>query len=233
MPPHASVTAFGDSEQARLMAATQAEELINQFCIDLKLSGEARTRRRLDFNKETAVAQAVPRAYTNRDRGKWPLWHYINESVNSFHANVPNMQDVYGAILRSPWRLAHIWCTIFSEYPEGAERDKWIDAFLEDAVADSCFNQKWKSIEEFSEQLGKVGTVVHRLQQLQKQHQAEFAEIFDDRELSQEEQDQAEASKLAEICQKHGETARDKHGAIRDITMEDCVAFVRDPSSIL
>ena len=93
-------------------------------------------------------AGKIPVAHDNSSRGKWPLWQYINAGVNTMHVNVPNMADIIGALLRAPFAAlrAYLRC---KDLPEELAR------FYEDGISDSCFNGKWKALEEFNAGLDK------------------------------------------------------------------------------
>jgi hypothetical protein len=232
LPLHSSPEAFGVSSQARHIAISTAGSLIESFCAEFRLHGKERSRRRLAFNA-TDMQQPVPQARSNKDRGKWPLWQYINDGVNSFHVNVPNMPDIYGALIKAPWHLAKAWCTIHSEFEPGPEREKWIADFFEDAVADSCFNGKWKAIEEFNARLSKLGSITDRLQKLQQRHQVSFTAIYNLTHVDEVEKDRQEADLLYRLCCQEWPAGRDGRGRVRTITKEDCAAFVADPGSLL
>ena len=98
-------------------------------------------------------ASAIPLAWDNMSRGKWPLWQYINAGVNTMHVNVPNMADVIGALLRAPFAAlrAYLLC---KDSPEELAR------FYEDGISDSCFNGKWRALEEFNVGLDKQATLL-------------------------------------------------------------------------
>jgi hypothetical protein len=232
LPLHDSTYAFGASSQAREIAISAAGPVIESFCADFGLEAQARSRRRLAFDSAD-LTQQVPLARSNKDRGRWPVWQYINDGVNSFHVNVPSMPDIYGALIKAPWHLAKAWCTIHSEFEPGPEREKWIAEFFEDAVADSCFNWKWKAIEEFNARLSNLGCITDRLQKLQQRHQADFAAIYNLAGVDGAEKDRREAALLFTLCCEESPTGRDRQGEERTITADDCTAFVADPGALL
>lgn len=169
---------FGNSAQAREMAIVAAGDLITQFVKRFRLSREDVRRRHLEFNPSN-LRQSVHRATDSTDRGQRPLWQYVNPPAqNSFHANVPNMPGTYGALLRAPYHAARAMCVILCKF-DGAEREQWLDAYFEDCIADSCFNAKWKSIEEFNERLAHLGTIGDILQRIEQKAQKEFGDIYD------------------------------------------------------
>merc|ERR1712151_588933 len=135
------------------------------------------------------------------------------------------MPDIYGALIQAPWHLAKAWCTIHSEFEPGPEREKWIADFFEDAVADSCFNGKWKAIEEFNARLSKLGSITDRLQKLQQRHQDDFGALYNLADIDDAEKDRREAALLYRFCCQECPTGRDTRGQERQITEEDCVAF--------
>ena len=166
---------FGNSDQAAVIAHVAAEILLNRFARDFKLSKGAAKKRKVDPND---IPSTIPTARSNSDRGKFPLWRYANAGQDSFHANVPHVDDVVGALLRAPLRAAKIYLTIFLEN-SGEALQAHLDRFFTDCIADACFNQKWKAIEEFGQQMAREKTIVYTLQSMQQRHQSEFLEVMD------------------------------------------------------
>jgi len=221
-PEWSSTHEFGDSLQAREIAAAAAGELCERFAADLELS-EEEAQKRAVWSTDIS-AEDVPMACHNTDRGRWPLWHYRNVGQDSFHANVPTMSDVTGALLRAPFHCARIWASLHAMH-QGEELQARIDAFFEDAVADTCFNQKWRAVEEHAAALAREGCISDVLARLQQQHQKVFAPIFDvdDAECSRE---KAEMWRLAA-----GLMGRDKSGTLRPLREEDIAQWVDDPGA--
>eukprot|EP00756_Hemistasia_phaeocysticola_P022230 Hpha_TRINITY_DN15820_c1_g3::TRINITY_DN15820_c1_g3_i3::g.187149::m.187149 len=213
---------FGDSEQAGEIAAAAARELCDRFVSDLGMS-EADAKKRQVWSGDICPAR-VPMACHNTDRGRWPLWHYRNVGQDSFHANVPTMSDVTGALLRAPFHCARIWASLHAMH-EGEDLRQRIDSFFEDAVADTCFNQKWRAVEEHAAALAREGSIADVLARLQQRHQGVLAPIFDsdDAECSQE---KAQMWRLAD-----GLLARDKTGKLRALREADIRQWVDDPSA--
>ena len=147
--PYRSPEEFGNSKEAADMARAAASTLIEDFCNNFKLSPADRRRRCLELS-----AGPIPVNTSSRDRGKSAIWQYIGPGVNSFHVNVPNMDDVIGALLRSPWHAVKCWSKIHLLNDE-REREEWIEKFFTECIEDSCFNAKWKSINSFCEKLAQ------------------------------------------------------------------------------
>eukprot|EP01006_Ploeotia_vitrea_P016642 TRINITY_DN47413_c0_g1_i1.p1 TRINITY_DN47413_c0_g1~~TRINITY_DN47413_c0_g1_i1.p1 ORF type:complete len:570 (+),score=76.17 TRINITY_DN47413_c0_g1_i1:21-1730(+) len=209
---------FGDSEQARQMAIEAAKPFIQEFVEQWKLTPEEQEKRRIVVPEDP---DDVPLATECTDRGKWCIWQYINTGVNTFHANVPNMTDVVGALLRAPFELIR-------SYVQSKEvgSDK-VKEFFDTAISSSCFNAKWKSIETFSEQFKKEGTIVDKLQKLQKEEQTKFKDIFgaDDDKCTKEKDLMWSLVKAQNL---RGKSEKDEK--VRLITKADVEAWVDDPA---
>eukprot|EP01062_Namystynia_karyoxenos_P069523 TRINITY_DN65002_c0_g1_i1.p1 TRINITY_DN65002_c0_g1~~TRINITY_DN65002_c0_g1_i1.p1 ORF type:complete len:631 (+),score=233.98 TRINITY_DN65002_c0_g1_i1:264-1895(+) len=214
---------FSSSPQAESIAVTAATELCERFAQAFKLSEKQQKDRKIHPSQ---ITSPLPRAGNHQDRGKWPLWHYVNAGQDSFHANVPTMSDVNGALLRAPFHCVRYYCLLHLLY-DGAELEARMDAFFEDCVADTCFNQKWKSIEEFGARLAHEGTVVDVLQRVQQEHQHEFSKILDE----DDEQGTREKQRMWELVQ--GKAGKDMEGRVRAITESDVRRWVDDPSVVI
>eukprot|EP01012_Entosiphon_sulcatum_P033684 TRINITY_DN4264_c0_g1_i6.p1 TRINITY_DN4264_c0_g1~~TRINITY_DN4264_c0_g1_i6.p1 ORF type:complete len:721 (+),score=127.13 TRINITY_DN4264_c0_g1_i6:3473-5635(+) len=128
-PEFGSPDEFGASQQAQDIARAQAATLMDAFAQEFGLTTEQqRQQRRVHV---PPAGEAIPVARSNTDRGRWPIWQYINVGVNSFHANVPTMPDVIGALLKAPFHCARAYLLSQDDLP----------GFFEEAVADSCFNR--------------------------------------------------------------------------------------------
>eukprot|EP01065_Artemidia_motanka_P011793 TRINITY_DN1642_c1_g1_i1.p1 TRINITY_DN1642_c1_g1~~TRINITY_DN1642_c1_g1_i1.p1 ORF type:complete len:605 (+),score=142.00 TRINITY_DN1642_c1_g1_i1:62-1816(+) len=171
---YTSTGQFGRSRQATEMAVHTAETAIQGFVERFGFSRQEMLKRRLVIENRSDVHVAT----SSHDRGCHAIWHYTNVGQDSFHANVPMMSDVYGALLRAPFHAAAALARVLVMF-KGAERDKWIDAFMEECIADSCFNMKWKAIEEFCAGLGELGSVDNVLASTMEQHQQEFGKLYD------------------------------------------------------
>eukprot|EP00760_Papus_ankaliazontas_P036687 PhM_4_TR8378/c8_g3_i3/m.65960 len=217
---------FGKSAQARAMAIAAAEPLLESFCTHMKLTTVQQQSERCVQYREYANALKhgragaikLPVATNNTDRGHAPLWQYVNCGVNSFHVNVPNMSDVVGALLRSPISaaVAYLLCR---------HDDDALDAFFEDAIADSCFNAKWKSLEEFNAGLAKKGRISNVLAELQKKYQKRFMDMY-------ARPGQTDSDEVALVLELIGSSTvgTDKDGNVRPITRADVAAWVADPA---
>lgn len=232
LPTFASTQDFGDSQQAHDIAIHSAQLAIDEFTKVVKMAQNERSKRRIQLT----TPYTIPIARDNTDRGKYPLWRYMNCGVDSYHANVPHMPDVVGALLRAPLKCIELYSLLFTGAfgpapPTSLDRDapcelspatqQLLLEFFDNCVSDSCFNGKWKAIEEFEATLQHKGTIADVLQRLQQEHQHKFtAELFDgdDAEHSNE------AALLLSLCQ--GQKGRDGSGTIRSITESDVKAFV-------
>jgi hypothetical protein len=221
LPTHASIHDFADSDQAREIAVACATMALEDFGRLFRLS-QAEAEARQVAPSQIPARGAIPVASSNTERGRWPLWRYINAGQNSYHANVPSLDDVIGALLRAPFHCARHYAFLHLRDGERADMGR----FFEDCVVDSCFNMKWKAIEEFGHNLAHEGTIVHVLQLLQVRHQAVFAPIIaadDDTHIGEE----TEMLRLVRAEQPYGFDAK---GRLRAITVDDVKRWVADPS---
>eukprot|EP01064_Diplonema_japonicum_P025227 TRINITY_DN362_c4_g1_i1.p1 TRINITY_DN362_c4_g1~~TRINITY_DN362_c4_g1_i1.p1 ORF type:complete len:596 (+),score=127.76 TRINITY_DN362_c4_g1_i1:52-1788(+) len=214
---------FGESEQAFDIAETAAEMLLTQFVNDYSLTEEQAKARNVSPSQ---FSRPIPLAKSNTDRGKWPIWHYVNVGQNSFHANVPNISDVNGALLKVPLHCVRTYLQVHS-FPEEELQD-WLDKFYEDAVADSCFNMKWKAVEEFALTLESHGTITDILQRLSVKHQQVFSSIMDDDDELYTKEKSAMWG-FVSAGDLHGKSVKDG-GKFRVITREDVEKWVDEPS---
>jgi hypothetical protein len=221
LAPFGSSGAFSSSTQADEIAVNCATQAIDDFAALFSLT-DADCRARLIHPSQMKLP--IPTATDNSTRGHTPVWHYMNAGQDSFHANVPPLDDVVGALLKAPFACAEHYAAIHATF-SGAELTAKLDRFFEECVVDSCFNMKWKAIEEFGASLRHEGTIVDVLQRLQMAHQDVFTEAFFD---ADNEQQDAEAAAMARVAV--GRMGRDKTGAVRAITAADAAEWVRDPS---
>eukprot|EP01063_Lacrimia_lanifica_P021170 TRINITY_DN2843_c0_g2_i1.p1 TRINITY_DN2843_c0_g2~~TRINITY_DN2843_c0_g2_i1.p1 ORF type:complete len:633 (+),score=236.37 TRINITY_DN2843_c0_g2_i1:46-1944(+) len=216
-PTHSNTRDFADSQQARDIAATAATTLLEKFNSDFKFTKAQAAERRTDPD---AMDRAdIPMACHNTDRGRWPLWRYRNCGVDSYHVNVPSLDDVNGALLRAPLQCLKGYLT--------AKACGEVDAFFEDCVVDSCFNMKWKAIEEFNAQYARRGTIRQLLEEVQHAHQVEFARIMDE---DDDDNTQEVAAMLRHLRGKKGMAST---GALRIITEADVRKWIADPGAEL
>ena len=229
-------TEFSYSDDALDIAEEAAKTLLAGFRKDFKLGEEEAQQRNV---AESQLSRPVPVANHNEDRGKWPLWHYDNVGVDSFHANVPNMPDVNGALLLAPVHCARAYIRVHTlangkaaAEADGESREvvleQYLQRFFEDCVVDSCFNMKWKAIEEFNCQLSHEGTVVHMLQCTQATHQTLFSAIMDD----DDDNYTKEKRQLFELLRGHTAFST-KEDKVREITQDDVNAWIDDPAVVL
>lgn len=173
-----SAEALANSEVGKRIAVSQAKTVIDDFAERLKLSHQQRRQRRIDLDEKDLN---LPVATSNDDRGKTAVWIYKNVGVLTFHANVPTMSDVYGALLLAPYHLAKAYILCLQQGQRSAdELQRQLDDFFENGVSDSCFNAKWKSIEMFVKEREKAGSIEDVLNEIQKKHQAKFLALDDD-----------------------------------------------------
>ncbi|KAJ9454575.1 hypothetical protein DIPPA_29845 [Diplonema papillatum] len=222
-PPLHSTREVADCETVRRMVLNSAGELLGNFIATFNLSADEQEDRQCFVPPPDYVIKVATR---HTDRGRWPVWQYINGPANSYHVNVPLIDDVVGALLLAPWHAAKAYCLIMAKY-DGAE-DK-LDDFYRNCIDDTCFNGKWKSIELFNEDLEKRDTVSAVLASMQKEHQQRFCKIYD--EVDDEQKcDEAVIAAMWELvvaAQAQGEL---KDGAKVSITRDMVDAWVRNPS---
>ena len=204
---------FGSSIQAREMAVSAARPMLESFCKDMKLTPQQLKQRKVD--SDSLTTSSIPMATHNTDRGKFPLWQYVNVGQNSFHANVPCLPDVVGSVLLSPYHLMLCFSIIMTRPEE--DRETLLDSFFEDCVVDACFNLKWKAIEEFIISLASFDTISSALAECEKCEQRIFNKIFDNEKTTDDEKNIEEASALWDLLK--GKYARDeKTNTTRAIT---------------
>lgn len=226
-PVYATPEAFGDSPQAQDIAKHCAIPLLMEFAKACKFTTPAEIQKRaID---PAAIATPIYMSTSNTDRGKHPVWRYKNAGQNSYHVNVPSIDDVNGALIKAPLHCLRHWLTIHAVYRPGPDLDKWRESFFEDCVVDSCFNMKWKAIEEFGHKLAHHGSIVDVLQRLQAEHQEIFTVAFFDADNEEQAAEKREMAALAV-----GKIAREaKSHKLRAITAADVSAWVDDPAVVL
>ena len=223
LPTFANSDAFGTSQQAQDIALACAVPLLQDFAAKLKL-----TPAQIDARKIATASLTTPAhvAGDNNDRGNHPIWQYKNAGQNSFHANVPNLDDVTSAVLKAPFHCLRHWCFIFAVFGHDpiALAAKVEDAFA-NLIDDSCFNYKAKAIEDFGAKLAHEGTIVDVLQRTQAENQRVFTAAFFEAD------DEAQTKEIAEMTRcVAGRKGRDKTGKVRDITEADVKSWCVDPS---
>jgi hypothetical protein len=220
LPTFGSSHEFGSSVQATEIAIACGTPLLEGFISKFRLS-EAQAKARQVHPSQ--VSASLPVASDNSTRGHCPIWHYVNAGQDSFHANVPCMEDVIGALLRAPFACVEHYASIQLQHVNDpvALRTKLHD-FFENCVVDSCFNMKWKSIEEFGAALAHEGTVVDVLQKVQMTNQGVFTSEFFDADTPTQDNEIREMWRLVE-----GMSGRDKAGELRKITQDDVAKWSR------
>eukprot|EP00742_Colponemidia_sp_Colp-10_P014263 GILJ01016180.1.p1 GENE.GILJ01016180.1~~GILJ01016180.1.p1 ORF type:complete len:514 (-),score=107.45 GILJ01016180.1:169-1572(-) len=279
-PEYAGTHDFSASAQAAAIAATAAQNSIDHFVEIMGIGKDneaAKAKRNLIIDKKAVPTYTLQSktgsqptfatnftpvilATNNADRGNAALWHYVNCGMDSFHANVPHMADVNGALLKAPFRCAEYWFQLLALHgpyngsssvlcdPEvgftgeaSAEFLEHLDAFFEDCVADSCFNQKWKAIEAYGESLAHEGTVVDVLQRLQVANQAlfDYGDEEDEAVITQKDIDtmwplaNGRVGKAAATASPGSPTAGHKKVVTRLITKDDVEAWVKNPAIVI
>lgn len=141
------------SEEVRKAAQNMIDgfkDLFAEFRIDP-------ARRIIDL---AVTGNVFPQATNNLDRGNYPIWTWSLQGTNTkFHVNVPDITDVFGAVLLAPMRLAQTFVLLKSLY-RGKELNEKLHEFFgprpgrEDtdagALSTRCFNMKWNAILNFS-----------------------------------------------------------------------------------
>lgn len=231
LPTFHSLDAFANSDCARDIAVNCAKSALQDFIDLFKLSQEAAVARKVLPDRITP--NSIPVATNNTDRGRHALWRYTNAGQDSYHANVPTMDDVIGALLKAPFHCIkqYAFMAVQQEQKEGnivqISQPK-LTKFFEECVVDACFNMKWRAIEEYSAAVAHEGTIVDVLQKLQMEHQSVFsAEFF----AADDEQSTNEKAKMFELVQNAGGMGKEAlSGKIRSITKQDVDKWVSDPS---
>eukprot|EP00744_Colponema_vietnamica_P017828 GILI01025099.1.p1 GENE.GILI01025099.1~~GILI01025099.1.p1 ORF type:complete len:541 (-),score=130.42 GILI01025099.1:97-1719(-) len=217
LPTFSSSTAFGDSQQAKEIAINLATQALQKFQNELKISDSV-LKANHAHPSQIDPDMSITIARDNSTRGHVPLWRYMNAGQDSFHANCPELEDVVGALLRAPlhcvYHYAYLFSGVYGPWAIGAPVEastngksfaesvppplqEKLRAFFEDCVADSCFNLKWKAIEEFGHMLRHEGTMTNVLQLLQMRHQKELLEFYAKLDEEDEENNSAEAPAVA------------------------------------
>jgi len=96
-PTFNSVAEFGQSLVAAEIAKNSALLALSEFAAKLKLNDQQQKARLVHPSQ---IQSPIPIAQSNSERGHIPLWHYVNAG---FHANVPSLDDVVGALHLSPF----------------------------------------------------------------------------------------------------------------------------------
>lgn len=224
LPQFGSTEEFARSPQAAEIAVNCSLPLFDDFAKMMKLNDEGRSKRRIHASQ---IQQPIPVAASNTDRGKHPVWHYQNCGVDSFHANVPEMEAVNGALLKAPFHCLQYWLHIHCLF-KGDELAGRVDDFFENCISDACFNGKWHAIELFGEKLAHEGTIVDVLQRAQMDNQQIFTCAFFD---ADDENRSKEVDEMCKLCV--GRVGRDKSKKLRPITREDVEAWVADPAVVI
>jgi hypothetical protein len=165
--------ALANSTYGKAMAVQAAGVVIDEFTKRLNLTAAEVAHRRIALDRDP---ESIHEATGHTDRGKWPIWKYNNVGVLSFHANVPTLNDVYGALLRAPYHLVKAFLLLHQK-PVAARAAALAD-FYENAVVDSCFNAKWKAIEEHVSVLEACGGIDDVLNKFQAAKQKHFTPAF-------------------------------------------------------
>jgi hypothetical protein len=210
LPPFDDAAALAGSEFGKRIAVNQAKTMIDAFAQRFKLSTVEKKKRRITLDAEDLV---MPTATNNEDRGRCAVWVYQNLGILTFHANVPTMSDVYGALLLAPYHLA-------KAYLLTDDTQAGLEDFFENAVSDSCFNAKWKSIEMYLDSCIAHGSIEDVLNRLQKDNQKAFLEI----DVDDDDGMKVELDIMTRLAT--GASGYDpKTKQVRPITLQDIVAW--------
>eukprot|EP01059_Diplonema_ambulator_P010279 TRINITY_DN2028_c2_g1_i1.p1 TRINITY_DN2028_c2_g1~~TRINITY_DN2028_c2_g1_i1.p1 ORF type:complete len:449 (+),score=70.13 TRINITY_DN2028_c2_g1_i1:218-1564(+) len=223
LPQYATPKEFGNSEQAAEIARVASRELLLRFAKDHGLSKADVKKRKVD---PAEITKNIPVARSNSDRGKYPLWRYVNVGQDSFHCNVPCLEDVVGALLRAPIRAAKIYLRMLLTHKGEALKER-ITHFFGECIVDACFNQKWRAIEEYEKAVNREDSIVTILQTLQKEHQGKLLKVMDCDDSNYT----LEKSVMWNLAR--GRCGRDSQGVTRGITQKDVEKWVDDPAAEL
>eukprot|EP00758_Cryptobia_borreli_P009076 Tbor_TRINITY_DN5444_c3_g3::TRINITY_DN5444_c3_g3_i1::g.24913::m.24913 len=202
-----------NSQEATEMVYTSAKFLINSFIETMKLNDATIEKRAIKLPNRCPHHSEIPVETQSSNRGRFPIWGYMNVGVLTFHVNVPNLNDIMGAVLKAPFHLVKTFILIAQR--EGVIQTQPADVnntnlqnfilemknFFSDggAVSDSCFNGKWKAIEAYLDKVTMMDTIEQVLFRLQSENQNIFTrELFEmDDEVRTRET--AEMVKLVEL----------------------------------
>ena len=223
LPLIGSMDAFSASATAQTMAVEHGKTLCDEFAKALKLTEAQRQARNISLSQ---IQRPIPQSCGHTERGHVPVWHYVNAGQDSFHVNVPSLDDVVGALLKAPLQCALHYCALYEKHGESAAAlQAALDDFFEECVQDSCFNMKWRAIEEFGRKLEQQGSVADVIAKTQQTHQHVFSMDF---MMDDDDEHTGEIRELTRLTS--GKKGRDSHGTLRLITEKDVVAWVNDPS---
>lgn len=244
IPVFSDTHEFASSKQAEEIAVTCAQVAIDAFSAQFKLSDAQKKQRKLHPSQFTSP---IPIATDNTTRGKHPVWHYRNVGQDSFHANVPSMPDVVGALLKAPLlaiqQYAMLCSGLFFESTDipstlptrraatdpavlSRAAEAALAEFFDVCIADSCFNGKWKAVEEYAATMEHRGTIEDVVQRCQAAHQSSFpASLFD----TDDEQHTKEIALLWSFVD--GLSGKDGK-SVRRITLDDVTRIVIRQSSV-
>lgn len=221
--PFANPQELAHSADGLNIAKAAAKPLVDVFVDRMKLSPVQIHSRCIDLDAMTELHVAQG----NTDRGTFPLWLYENVGVLSFHVNVPTLPDIYGALLRAPYHLVKGFALLQLRCGGDEQRlCEALDDFFERAVADSCFNAKWKSIEEYAAGMENVGSISNVLNDLQMKHQDVFTPQFMEADPKRE----RETREMWRLAQESSLTGRGPQGNVRKITLQDVIDWIRATS---
>ena len=221
--PFRSSGEFSQSPMCVEYVRSTAEPLLDEFRATMKLTDAEAMKRALVIDK----TQPIPTSTGNGDRGRYPIWLYSNVGVLTYHVNVPNLPDVFGALLKAPYHAARAFLIIYEKFYGTAQ---WAEAVLEyfdECISDSCFNGKWKSVELYLEKVDRIGSVEQVLDEMQKEFQTIFTRAFFEQD-PQRTQERDEMVKLVQLHRKQGVDATS--GKRRAITAADVDSWIKKTS---
>ena len=226
------------------------EEMWRQRCLLLNPHNASPTKGGGSHDSRPAVINGdITVARDHKDRGKSAVWVYENVGLHTFHVNVPNMDDVYGALLQAPYHLAKAWCVAHAELAQQQQNPQAnnsqgcpIMTFFDDALSDSCFNAKWRQIELFLADRATVGTIPKILDDLQASRQDIFTPKFFEEDDASGSKELAAMIQLVEQAGLQGREAINSNrsrvvaigsasaaaaspSALRSITRDDVIAW--------
>ena len=232
LPTYSTISQFAASSEATEIAVNCAKSALQDFIDLFKLNESAARSRKV--HPDDINSKSIPVATNNSDRGLYPLWRYCNAGQDSFHANVPNIDDVIGGLLKAPFHaIKHYAFTALQSSSSSSSKkfdipENKLTRYFNEALSDACFNGKWKAIESYGLAVAHEGTIVDQLQKLQMENQSIFTQEFFG---SDDENSTKEKQKMFELVSSNNLVGKEKAtGKIRAITQNDVDRWVADPS---
>jgi hypothetical protein len=219
LPPFRSAEELAKSADCQAYVRSVAEPLLDEFVDRMKLSPREAEQRRV---LKTSLTGSIPVSSGNSDRGRSPIWLYAGAGVLTYHVNVPNMLDVFGALLKAPYHAARAFLLLYEKNHGTAKWSEAVEEYFDECISDSCFNGKWKSIEMYLDKIERIGSINEVLDQLQREFQSVFTPAFFDADPDRV-KERAEMVRLVQLHRKQGVGA---DGKKRLISAADVDAWI-------